>query len=95
MQRVILNDGECNKEKHMVFLRLTVERLYGILANVAAEVKLTTLALELSLSLIYSTLIFVHHISRVRASEAGNNANKKCFGRILKTVASGKSRLCL
>lgn len=35
----------------MVFLRLTVERLYGILGNVAAEVKLTTLALELSLSL--------------------------------------------
>jgi len=33
----------------MVFLRLTVERLYGILGNVAAEVKLTTLALELSL----------------------------------------------
>ena len=51
MQRVILNDGECNKEKHMVFLRLTVERLYGILGNVAAEVKLTTFASELSLSL--------------------------------------------
>lgn len=49
MQRVILNNGECNKEKHMVFLRLTVERLSGILGNVAAEVKLTTLALELSI----------------------------------------------
>ena len=35
----------------MVFLRLTVERLYGILGNVLAEVKLTTLALELSLRL--------------------------------------------
>ena len=35
----------------MVFLRLTVERLYGILGNVSAEVKLTTLALELGLSL--------------------------------------------
>ena len=35
----------------MVFLRLTVERLYGILGNVLAEVKLTTLALEFSLRL--------------------------------------------
>lgn len=96
MQPVILNDGECNKEKHMVFLRLTVERLYGILGNVAAEVKLTTLALELSLSLSLFHIDFSFTTyPKWRASEAGNNANKKCFGGILKTVASGKSRHCL
>lgn len=67
MEPVILNDGECNKEKHMFFLCLTVERLYGILGNVAAEVKLTTLALELSLSL--SLFHFDSRLLRILSGE--------------------------
>lgn len=94
MQRVILNDGECNKEKHMVFLRLTVERLYGILGNVAAEVKLTTLALELSLSLfdIDSRSLHIPSGEQVKLEIM---PIRSVLVEYWRPVASGKSRHCL